>query len=252
MKVYARTKTINNITVPYNVNIASAIQGFLDMGFEVIFYKKVEDIYPLYKKGDIILDGLRQVEYCLSKFNITPKQINYPDVLKEYLGRNIWENTMNNFVSDSSKWNCFIKPQKEKIFTGKVIKEHKDLIGCVGKEDFKIWCSDIIDLVFECRGFYYYGELKDLRPYCGNWQNIKLLDTNLIQMAVLKYANSENKLNAISMDWGVTKSGKTILIECNTFSSLGSYGYQSIDYAKGISAYFSQISETNDEGYFEY
>ena len=73
MKVYARTKRIhdeNCLPVPYNVNIANAIEGFHDMGFEIHCYEKLSEAYNLYQQGDIVLDGILQVNHCLNKFGI--------------------------------------------------------------------------------------------------------------------------------------------------------------------------------------
>lgn len=84
MKVYARTKRIhdeNCLPVPYNVNIANAIEGFHDMGFEIHCYEKLSEAYNLYQQGDIVLDGILQVNHCLNKFGIVSDNTDYPDVL---------------------------------------------------------------------------------------------------------------------------------------------------------------------------
>ena len=59
MKVYARTRKIHDahcFPVPYNINIATAIQGFHEMGFEIYEYEKLSEAYDLYEKGDIVMD----------------------------------------------------------------------------------------------------------------------------------------------------------------------------------------------------
>lgn len=47
--------------------------------------------------------------------------------------RRVWHDNINNFASDESKWSkgLFIKPVKEKAFTGKIVRSIRDLIGCV-------------------------------------------------------------------------------------------------------------------------
>ena len=86
-KSISRTKKIhdeNCLPVPYNVNIANAIEGFHDMGFEIHCYEKLSEAYNLYQQGDIVLDGILQVNHCLNKFGII--QMFYRNILEERYG----------------------------------------------------------------------------------------------------------------------------------------------------------------------
>ena len=61
--------------------------------------------------------------------------------LKPFLGRKIWKDTINNISNDEKKWSAgyFVKPVKNKVFTGKIINSVWDLIGCGNQsEDYKI------------------------------------------------------------------------------------------------------------------
>lgn len=73
------------------------------------------------------------------------------------------------------------------------------------------------------------------------------MDTKIIDNAVKDFSTWEGRPNACSLDFGVTKNGRTLLIEQNSAYSLGCYGLYSNYYAKMISAYISQISGTVDE-----
>lgn len=251
MKVYARTRTIydeNAGDIPYNVNIQSAIMGFHECGIPIHFYHNVNEIFDIYERGDITLDGIDQVNYCLSKFNIIPENIDYPDVLKPYLGRKIWTDTINNINTHPKLWGNFVKPIKDKVFTGKLINSPKDLIGCGScYENYEVLVSEPVDFIFECRGFIYYDEMIDLRPYKGDWRNMKLIDTNLIDNAIKDFITWEERPNACSLDFGVTKDGRTLFIEKNGAYALGNYGLYHLYYAKMISACISQLSNTKDE-----
>ena len=255
MRVFARMKSINDPfckRMPFNYNIATAMHGFHDMGIEIIEYNTVGEIYDEYRRGDIVLDGIQQVEYCLAKYGIKPFNDDYPEIFQPYMGRKIWTDKLSNVTNISSEKGIFIKPlREEKKFIGRVIKSPTDLVGCgCQNDDTEIVCSEPVDFVFECRGFFYYDDLIDLRPYKGDWRQMKNLDTNLIDEAVKKYANSEDKLNACSLDWGVTSDGRTLFIEQNLFFACGCYGLQQNQYAKMISAYISQISDIPDECMF--
>ncbi len=251
MKVFARTKRIYDehcFPVPYNINIATAIEGFHEMGFEIHEYEKLSEAYDLYEKGDIVLDGILQVNHCLSKFDIKTNNVDYPEVLKEYLGRKIWNDKINHINNHPELFPLFVKPVEDKKFTGIVVKEIKDLIGCGSCYDnADVICSEVVDFEFECRGFVYYDKMIDLRPYKGDWRNMNKIDTKIINNAMKDFATWKDRPNSCSLDWGVTKDGRTLLIEMNSSYSLGCYGLPSIYYAKMISAYISQISNTKDE-----
>lgn len=293
MKVFYRVKkTPEGDIIPFNYNISQSLEGALQCGLLTRSYFRVDEIYEEYELGDIVLDGIDQVQYCLNKFGIEPQEFNYPEVLQPYLGRKIWKDTINSIASDESKWSAgnFVKPIKEKVFTGKVISSIKDLIGCGScYEDYEVLVSEPLDVVYECRGFVYYDELKDLRPYKGDYKYMKYMDTDVIAQAMEDWKQWEDRPNACSLDFAVirvkanvkkefkptyqpshfsvSKSNnelynqnnkfeteeyvyKTILIEGNLPYALGCYGYFSIDYIKLISAYIAQVSGVEDELHF--
>lgn len=254
MKIFARKRKINDEFCKgfyYNQNISNAVLGFHEMGFEIIDYNVVSEIYEQYELGDIVLDGIDQVNYCLSKFNIKPNNIDYPDVLKPYLGRKIWNSNINHINTHPELWPIFVKPIEDKKFTGVIVKEPKDLIGCGSCYDnAEVLCSEIVDFIYECRGFIYYDKMIDLRPYKGNWKYMKDMDTNLIDNAIKDFTTWEERPNACSLDFGVTKDGRTLFIEQNSSYALGCYGLYHLQYAKMISACISQLSGTKDECHF--
>lgn len=277
MKVYFRTKTINlnGQTIPYSYNISQALDGALQCGLECIPYHSINEIYDKYELGDIVLDGIDQVNFCLSKYNIEPQEFNYPDILKPYMERVVYKDTINHIANNQELWSkgYFVKPVKEKVFTGKVISSIKDLIGCGScYEDYEVYVSEPLNFVYECRGFVYYDKLEDLRPYKGDYQYMRYMDTELIEKAMEDWKTWDNRPNACSLDWGIIKRPHkiivskfrdknkvekideyyedgydTVFIEGNLPYALGCYGYSSISYIKLISAYISQISGVEDE-----
>jgi len=271
MKVYARCRTIHDEhagRIPYNRNIAIAIEGFHEMGFEIHFYDRVDEIYDIYEKGDIVLDGIQQVDYCLNKFGFKFPQIEYPECLEKYLGRKIWKDTTNSIANDEKKWSAgnFIKPLKEKAFTGKIISNLGDLIGCGScYENYEVFVSEPLDIVYEVRGTVYYDQLVDLRPYRGNWEYMNKLDTSIIKQAMKDWIKWKDRPSSCTLDWGIIRvkkdsaseivaseeyTYKTILIEANSGCCYGPYSTNAINYAKMISAAISKVSETNDECYY--
>ena len=101
-----------------------------------------------------------------SRIRIIP---DYPDVLKLFLGRKIWKDTINSISRDENKWSAgyFVKPAvRSKAFTGKTISSIKDLMGCGNHaEDYEVLVSESLDIAAEWRCFITYDEIIDVRPY---------------------------------------------------------------------------------------
>ena len=228
---------------------------------------------------DILLDGIDQVEYVLKKFNIELKDENYPKVLEKYLGRKIWKDTINNINTHPELWGNFVKPIKDKVFTGHIINSPKDLIGCGSAyENYEVLVSEPVEFVYECRGFVYYDEMIDLRPHKGDYTYMQYIDTNVIKQAMEDWKTWEDRPAVCSLDWGVIKvkakiekeftptypkvticsnkiiedgyEYKTVFIEKNSFSATACYGLYHIDYAKMVNAYFARAYNIEDDCHF--
>lgn len=250
MKVWAKIKKTNDgYTLFHSPNIAQAVYGFRELGCEIVPYETIDEIYDWVTKDDIVLDYIEQVQTIFKKFDANYEMPNYPDVLKDFLGRNIWTDTINSINNNPDKWGVFVKPVKEKVFTGKVIKSPADLIGCGScYENYEVLCSDVLDIKAEWRGFYYYDKLIDLRPYKGDYHY--QYDPKVVEQIIEKFNSWEDRPTACSIDIGVTSDGKTVLIECNDCYALGCYGLYHLQYAKLISARWAQILDRPDDFWF--
>ena len=170
-KVYLKTKYDNEMKmeIPHNHNFASAMFGFREMAAEIVPYHLIDDIYDDFKREDIALDYIDQCNVLFNKFGVTPHIPDYPDVLKPFLGRKIWKDTINSISRDENKWSAgyFVKPAvRSKAFTGKTISSIKDLMGCGNHaEDYEVLVSESLDIAAEWRCFITYDEIIDVRPY---------------------------------------------------------------------------------------
>ena len=260
-KVYLKTKYDNEMKmeIPHNHNFASAMFGFREMAAEIVPYHLIDDIYDDFKREDIALDYIDQCNVLFNKFGVTPHIPDYPDVLKPFLGRKIWKDTINSISRDENKWSAgyFVKPAvRSKAFTGKTISSIKDLMGCGNHaEDYEVLVSESLDIAAEWRCFITYDEIIDVRPYGmiidkSRKGYLYHYDAQVLNSMMESFVSWEDRPMACSMDICVTKDGRTLLVEFNDAYSLGAYGLADIYYAKLISARWSQLLGVKDEYHF--
>ena len=256
-KVYLKTRSDNGMgmEIPHSYNIANAMYGFRELGAEIVPYHLIEEIYDLVEREDIVLDYIDQCNAIFKKFDVVPQIPDYPEELSAFLGRKIWKDTINSISRDEQKWSAgnFVKPIRDKAFTGKIISSINDLVGCGNySEDYEVLVSEPIDILAEWRCFITYDELIDVRPYGQLMdQNRKSFlyqyDPKVLEKMMQVFTGWNERPNACSMDICYTKDGRTLLVEFNDAYALGCYGLHPIFYAKLISARWSQLLGVRDE-----
>lgn len=259
-KVYLKTRYDNGMKmeIPHSYNMANAMYGFREMGADIIPYHALGDIYDEVKREDIVLDYIDQCNQIFNKFGVFPHIPDYPDVLEPFLGRKIWEDTINSISGDEKKWSAgyFVKPLRNKAFTGKIISSVADLMGCGNhSENYEVLVSEPLDVCAEWRCFITYDEMIDVRPYgmLTDKERKSYLfqyDPDVLQAMMRAFITWKERPNACSMDICVTKEGRTLLVEMNDAYALASYGLANISYAKLISARWSQLLGVKDEYHF--
>ncbi|WP_369827401.1 ATP-grasp domain-containing protein [Flavobacterium sp. AJR] len=181
----------------------------------------------------------------MEKFGIErpTNEIDYPQELEKYLGRKVWVSTIEEIFADEKNWNVFIKPKKDiKKFAGKVVKDYKDFIGIVDNDNpTQIWCSEIVNFKTEWRCFIRYGQILDIRQYKGAWDS--KLDLSIIENAVKDFKSAPA---SYALDFGIDENDTMKLVEINDGHSLGTYGISPTNYAKFLSARWSELTKTKD------
>ncbi len=226
-----------------NINFYTALEGFTHMGFHVIEVDNVQD-FPVDDTESIAVGSINFIHRALKHLGKNyPTDIDYPSSLHKFLGRNLQASTINEFDVDAANWNVFIKPRgQSKKFTGRVVKNLADLRGTADQQyNVPIWISDLVEFVREWRVFVRYGKILDVRPYKGDWK--VGYDAAMVEAAVAAFTDAPN---AYGMDVGVTKDGRTLLVEVNDGYSIGAYGLFFIDYAKLLSTRWAQLTDTKD------
>lgn len=247
MRAFLQCKESSIGLEPCNHNIFNAYCGLRDMGFECVRFSTLEDLQAHYHcRDEIIVGGVGMIRKRLRVFDIEPPMIDYPKELSGYLGRTILESKLSTVANNPSLWPIFIKSKEQKRLTGKVISSTKDLVGLgFQEEDIDIYRSSIIDFVSEYRVFVRYGQILDIKHYWGN--PLVFPDSKVIQSAIEDYTSAPD---AYGIDFGVTKDGRTLLIEVNDAWALGCYGLESHLYAKFLLTRWAQLTDTPDNFFY--
>lgn len=228
--------------IPHNDNFYRAYLAFKEMGIETVMFHTKEEMRTS-NKEDIIIGYVGTVRERLHDFGIIAPEMDYPEELQKYLGRRVWESTIDTVNNSPEMWPVFVKSKVDKAFTGVVVNSPKDLINC-GKydSDQEAYCSEVVEFVTEWRCFVRYGRIIDVRHYKGDWR--KHFDPEVIENCIKDYTTAPA---GVAVDFGLTKDGRTLLIEVNDGYALGSYGLYYPDYAKLLSARWAELTETEDE-----
>lgn len=241
MKAYIQTDKDGAF---YNINAFSAYEGFKHFGFEIGKFHDANEISDN-NPEDIIVGGIGSVRKRLKNLNIArpEKEIDYPDELRPFLKRKIWESTVNSIFTDKNARNIFIKPKTEtKLFAGKVIINDMDFLGLIdGEKDTEIYCSELVHFKTEWRCFIRYKEILDIRRYKGDWDTS--LNIRTVENAIDCFTSQPN---SYALDFGINENNETVLVEVNDGHSLGTYGLLSSHYARFLSARWSELTQTED------
>lgn len=98
----------------------------------------------------------------------------------------------------------------------------KELLDDIGSDVYVV--SEYVEFAAEYRVLVLNGVIECINYYAG--EVTVLPDISTIKRVVHEYFNIPNHSRAVAIDFGVTKSGDTVLIEIHTFVSCGTYGYR--------------------------
>ena len=247
MKVWIKSKYINNVLVPANINISNAFYGFNQLGVETILYESMEEIYNWVTKEDIVVSFIDEVLTVLGKFGVIPNVIDYPREFKDFYKRDITKVKYIDVVDHLKSRPLFVKPVQQKAFTGLVINNEYEL-GRLGKFplNFEFFISEPIDMLREWRIYVKYSNIVDIRPYDLKNNFYINYDSEQLEAIVNTIKNSETLPAAYSVDIAQCSDGELRIVEVNDGFALAFYGLQQIEYAKFISARWAELLDRND------
>ncbi len=237
MKAYIQ---YNSDGIPATEVSYKALCGFRYLGFETAKYRSADELSDA-ETDSVVAGNIETIRSRLKALGCFKEQECYPESLKPYYGRKIWECSISE-LKDPSAWPVFVKPVLQKSFCARIVNTADNLhFDPEVSDDTRVYCNEAVHFRSEWRAFVRYGRIVDLRHYLGNWRRYP--DTGLIEECVQSF---KDQPAAYGIDFGVTQDGRTLLIEVNDGYSLAPYGLNDIEYAKLLSARWSELIGCDD------
>lgn len=224
---------------PWNEECEAALNGFKKLGIECRLFTTNEELNER-EPEDVVVGGMLIMGHVLNENGVSAGEFNYPDELSEYWGRRIWSVTVADLKKEPLP--VFIKPVEEKAAKGIVVRSWEDAFEYEHlAPDAEILCSEVVNFISEWRCFVYYGKIVGIQFYFGDKD--AECDRSVIENAVNDYKSIPT---GCSLDFGVTDDGRTLLIEMNDGLALGCYGLPDEEYAKLLTARWTELNDTKD------
>ena len=222
-----------------------ALLGFKKRGAPIRFYETIDEV-PL-NRYSLVVGSIEDTMAWFNAMQIAiPPPMTMPADIQEFAGRRVQLMTFGQALARVD-YPYFLKPYSVlKQFVAGVIEKPTDKRWFSENDiptDTTVLVSEVVEFVSEYRGYVINKELVGLKHYGGDFCIFP--DTSLIKRAIDAYASQPA---AYSIDFGITRDGRTLLVECNDFWSLGCYGLDPKCYVRGLVARWMEILRQNPVG----
>lgn len=206
---------------------------FWERGYEVIRFEYSElergdfdELLKQHAESTIVRAGVGTVRLALQRAGKqTPDIGDLPADIRTFAARRVWESTLGQIRSESVNSNfdppIHVKPLlQQKLFTGLLVSRFGDLIPTAHlADDVPILCQERVNFLSEWRCYI----LRDKVLHVGYYKGDPLLfpDPEVMRQAIPQFGA---RPIAFALDWGITDTGATVLVEVNDGFSLGNYG----------------------------
>lgn len=163
----------------------------------------------------------------------------YPACLRPFMGRNVWASTLGEAIEAARRTPIFVKSQAAKVIPGVVItrallRTNWAYTICHRGEECPVWCSDVVPFRNEWRVVAIDGKVvgwTPIPPRCSTWEAPS--ESTARHIAAELHAAYPHQ-RATSFDVGLTRDGRTLLVEQNGPLAFGRYGIDPVTYSRVI------------------
>jgi len=224
-----------------NQNFYLAWRGFDEMKYDVIKFEE-EQLDDVEFLSHIMIDtpvfaGVTVFDRVLKLKGINYKKIDtYPQILYPFMYRTVEKSTIGEFrkIWDKDEYNrprLFMKPVEQKKFNGSVMTSILDWIPLTNLPDStEVYLTEEMEFISEFRVYIQDHEILTAKHYCGDWT--KVIDIDVVKETIKTF--TPEAPCAYALDFGMTDTGKTALIEFNDATCLGNYGLETMGWIQYI------------------
>lgn len=240
---------------PNYMNLEISANSFWERGYEIVRFEysqltdgEIDKGLFSHPEDTLLAGGVLTVKEALHRGGYSvPKILDLPESLRKWIGREFWKSTLGDIrelvSQDSSILPVHVKPfEHNKRFKGMVIGEFKDLIRSSALEDdFEVLVQEKVSFVSEWRGYVLRNRIVNVSHYAGD--PLVFPDAGKIKEA---FADFVDRPISCSMDWGITETGETLLVEVNDGYALGNYGIPGHFYTAMIESRWRELIGLDD------
>jgi hypothetical protein len=234
-----------------------AAHWFWERGYEVVPFKFPDiqagclDEWLIHHADEMVVRSVAEgIRLLLARAGRpAPPNFDLPDSLSPWISRFTWETTLGevrNQVDCEVPFNPFhVKPLKHhKLFKGVVVYGLRDLIASAAlPDDTPVLAQQRIEFVSEWRVSILRDKILNVAHYKGD----PLLFPHVGTMKTAIEAFIERPI-AFGMDWAITASGQTLLVEVNDGYALENFGLDGMPFTAMIEARWRQLMGLPDNG----
>lgn len=216
----------------------------------IIRWENAIDICEILEANDVVLGSITGMHDLFSLLGLNePANTDYPECLSQFLMRDIKLTTASELLFRVAvDGEClFAKPLKLKLFTGKVFTpvDGLSLLRSLEPEE-PVYISSIVEWEAEFRVYISNSKILASCRYDNNPNDDLEINMNVVRKAIKILTKNNGAPCSYTLDFGLTKSGETALIEMNDAYSIGKYkGISDKDYFNFIADRWYEITENN-------
>jgi hypothetical protein len=230
---------------PYSVNGAAAERGFRYLGYETRRFLRAEvDTLPLTPET-VVVGGMGCLHAVWERLGVRiPVHVSAPTVLTPFLGRESWRTTRDELLA-AERFPVFVKPYEDsKLFNGTVVRSPEELMRLLEPRpdfptpdpDLPLLAQEPVEFVSEWRVFVLRGHTIGIAHYKGDLLNFPA--SGVVRATLGAYIHAPAGYSA---DFGITDTGRTLLVETNDGYALGYMGIAEARYAELLRARWEEI-----------
>lgn len=241
---------------PIYLGLLQTAFWFEQRGYEVVPFQfdeitqgRLDDDLLNHPEEMVLRGGVETVRQALLRVGRPmPPNLDLPESLAEWRGRRVWESTLGD-IRRSVELPDFVpvhvKPLRHhKLFKGTIVRQFRDLIPTAGIDStVPVLVQEYVEFVSEWRVSVLRDRILKVGHYRGD--PVRFPDAKCMQTALSAF---RERPIGFAMDWGITASGQTFLVEVNDGYSLGNYGLAGAEYTALIEARWRQLMGLPDNG----